>query len=213
MKGIILEGIPASGKSRVIAALRQQPTFLRQHSTIVLGEHYTERAIEHLAAQTPDRYEMHMNRVMACLEPLRVLTVDGKVFADHGARIRLRYVLERFHLTNVARHGGDEMMLRRVENTLNPYHPTVVLLTVPPEQIEARLRDAAERRQNGFAEYVQQYGESWAEAANFFRALQDRYLELYQHSRLAKLTIDVGSLTIDQAGEQLAEELWGEPTG
>ncbi len=140
MHGLILEGIPAVGKSRTLAELRASESFRQRASTLILGEHYTERAVEHRPDPDGVRHERLMYRVLAALEPLRVLSVDGPLFQRQHGQAALRYVLERFHLTNILCHAhGDEAMLQRVENTLKLYHPTLVLLTIAPAQIDERL--------------------------------------------------------------------------
>jgi thymidylate kinase len=137
MTGIILEGIPFAGKSRLLANLRAHPALAARSSLLLLGSPYTEDG-------AGERSEQLMYSLLAALEPLRVLTVESAgLRADAGAR--LLYVFERFHLTNILRHaGGDRGMLKRVEGMMRFYRPTTVLLTVSEEVLAQRLAAAGQ---------------------------------------------------------------------
>ncbi|MBI2302185.1 MAG: hypothetical protein HYU66_25055 [Armatimonadetes bacterium] len=207
MKGIILEGIPAGGKTRLIDALRRRPELLARPSTLVLGEHYTERAVEGLPHPGPHRYEQLAYRVLGMLEPLRVMTIEGRVFGGSGVDLRLRYILERFHLTAAACHAaGDLGMFRRIENALLPYHPLLVLVTLPPERIEERLRDTLPRRPECWRQFLFRQGATWEAIASFYTAQQTLYRELLAHSRLPTLEID-GTREPEEAAAELAAPL------
>jgi len=120
MTGIILEGIPFAGKSRLLANLRAHPALAARSSLLLLGSPYTEDG-------AGERSEQLMYSLLAALEPLRVLT------------------FERFHLTNILRHaGGDRGMLKRVEGMMRFYRPTTVLLTVSEEVLAQRLAAAGQ---------------------------------------------------------------------
>lgn len=204
MHGVILEGIPAVGKSRVLTALRASDAFRQQPSTLVLGEHYTERAVEHRPDHDGVRHERLMYRVLAALEPLRVLSVDGPLFQRHDGRAALRYVLERFHLTNVLCHAhGDRAMLHRVENTLRLYHPTVVLCTVAPELLEARLQDSLQRRNAAWREYLLAQADDWPGVVTRYVRLQDDYRRLASQSSLPWRELDLSDDDWAAAAEQV----------
>lgn len=203
MNGVILEGIPAVGKTRVLQALRERDSFQRRSSTLVLGEHYTERAIEQAPAAPASRYEKLMYRLLACLEPLRVLTVEGQVFQGAG-ELQLTYLFERFHLTNILTHGGSDLaMLQRVENTLRLYYPTVVLLTVAEDEIETRLRDTVERRTDCWREFLFRHGRSWDEVAFHYADQQNAFVELYGASELDKQSIDMSRTSYEDAASRI----------
>ncbi|MCC7493007.1 MAG: hypothetical protein IT204_11685 [Fimbriimonadaceae bacterium] len=195
MQGLILEGIPAVGKSRALAALRARPSFQGRASTLVLGEQYTERAVEAVEDVAAVRYERLMYRLLAALEPLRVLSVEGRVFQGSGAARRLRYVFERFHLTTVVLHaGGDQTMLRRIENTLRVYQPQVVLLTVSPEELSPRLRDTLSRRPPCWERYLERFGATWDDIVGGLLALQDEYRRALAASILPHLELNISQL-------------------
>jgi len=190
--GLILEGIPAVGKSRTLAELRASESFRQRASTLILGEHYTERAVEHRPDPDGVRHERLMYRVLAALEPLRVLSVDGPLFQRQHGQAALRYVLERFHLTNILCHAhGDEAMLQRVENTLKLYHPTLVLLTIAPEQIDERLRDSLTRRNESWREHLLSQAPDWSGVVARYVALQDDYRRLLSRSSLPWRELDL----------------------
>ncbi len=211
MRGLILEGIPAVGKSRVLSALRGLPSFQERTSTLILGEHYTERAVEQLEELSAVRYERLMYRILAALEPLRVLSVEGRVFGGAGEARRLRYVLERFHLTNVLNHGhGDGAMLRRVENTLRVYEPVVVLCVVDPGLVDARLRDTLDRRSPCWRDYLARFGETWDQIVAHFVAQQREFRSLLAESVLETRVLDLSDEAFGTAAEGL-DRLLDEP--
>lgn len=208
MNGLILEGIPAVGKSCALQALRACPEFQQRLSTLILSEHYTERAVEHVEEVAPVRYERLMYRLLAALEPLRVLGVEGPVFADGGAKARLRYVFERFHLTNILAHAnGDLAMLHRVENTLRVYQPVTVLLTVDPAEIEPRLQDTLARRNPGWQTWLLRQGRDLPAVAAHFADQQQRYRELLAAASLPGYELNVSELGYETVALRLNASL------
>ena len=204
MHGIILEGIPAVGKSRTLAALRASDSFRQRASTLILGEHYTERAVEHRPDPDGVRHERLMYRVLAALEPLRVLSVDGPLFKVQDGKAALRFVLERFHLTNILTHArGDEAMMQRVENTLALYHPTIVLLTVDDTVIDARLKGTLEWRNQGWRDYLESRASDWNGIVAYYRKLQDDYRKLMATSILPYQELDISDGDWERAAEAL----------
>ncbi|NUQ01229.1 MAG: hypothetical protein HUU35_15380 [Armatimonadetes bacterium] len=209
MTGLVLEGIPGVGKSRLLAALRELPEFQARPSTLVLAEHYTERAIETAVAPAAVRYERLMYRVLSALEPLRVMTVEGRVFG--AEKTRLRYVLERFHLSNVVLHAaGDRALLRRVENTLRLYHPSTLLLLVEPSEIEARLEDSLARRNTCWRDYLFRHGRDLPEVAEHFARQQEAFQALAADSSLPVEVLDMSATSLADAA-RLANELLDQP--
>jgi len=205
LHGIILEGIPAVGKTRTLEALRAAESFRHHPSTLILGEHYTERAVEHRPDRDGVRHERLMYRVLAALEPLRVLSVDGPLFRTQDGKATLRYVLERFHLTNVLCHGhGDEGMLARVENTLKLYQPTIVLCTVAPELIGDRLRDTLARRNEGWRQFLLSQADGWDGVVQHYTELQERYRQLLAQSILPSQELDLSDGDWARAAEAVA---------
>ncbi len=213
MNGVILEGIPAVGKSRVLAALRERPSFQRRLSTLVLSEHYTERAVEGEEDVAAVRYQRLMYRLLAALEPLRVLSSQGRVFDNGGDKARLRYVFERFHLTNVLTHGGGNPgMLREIENAMRIYHPVTFLLVVEATEIADRLADTLPRRNDGWREFLFRHGETMADVAAYYAEQQAGYRELAGASSLPTLELDLSRLTPAEAAARVDEAL-GQPVG
>jgi thymidylate kinase len=190
MNGIILEGIPCTGKSTLLRALRAHPALAPRQSLLVLSDLYTERA----ADGAPERFEHHMYRLLAAVEPLRVLTVESEALRGVDSA-RLIYLFERFHLTNILRHaGGDLDMLRRVEGMMRFYQPLTVLLHLAPELIEERLRSAGEAAWRA-------HGDDVAAAAARLAALQEDYVRLAAACTLPTVTIAAD----DEALERVAE--------
>lgn len=203
MTGIIVEGIPGCGKAEALARFRAHPRAAALRSLVVLGEHYTERAIEHRQQRAPERYEQLMYRILAALEPLRVLTVEGDVFEQEPAA-RLVYLVERFHLTNVLRHAdGDPMMLKRVEGMMRFYNPHTLLIVADPGQLEARLRAAAAQRPAAWRAGLWAGGEDWETAARWCAELQEGYLRLAAHCTLPTEVIDVSTVGVEGVVERM----------
>ena len=195
--GIIIEGIPCAGKSTLLAEVRAHPTFLARQSVLMLSEHYTERAIEGRPDQRPERYEQLMYRLLAAIEPLRVLTVESDVLRRRPSA-QLLWVLERFHFTNLIRHAdGDIDMLRRIEGMMRFYRPTTVVITVPPEQIETQLAVSLEQRNDAWREFVFSLGDDLPTVAQVFIRWQEQYLALAQASVLPTLVVTMGEQARD----------------
>ena len=195
--GIIIEGIPCAGKSTLLAEVRAHPAFLARQSVLMLSEHYTERAIEGRPDQRPERYEQLMYRLLAAIEPLRVLTVESDVRRRRPSA-QLLWILERFHFTNLIRHAdGDLAMLKRIEGMMRFYRPTTVVITVPPEQIEAQLAASLEQRNDAWREFVFSFGADLPTVAQVFIRWQEQYLALAEASGLPTLVVPMGEQARD----------------
>ncbi|MBI5835160.1 MAG: hypothetical protein HZB16_22880 [Armatimonadetes bacterium] len=206
--GIVIEGIPCAGKSCLLAEIRAHPTFLARQSVLMLSEHYTERAIEGRPDQRPERYEQLMYRLLAAIEPLRVLTVESDVLRRRPDA-QLLWVLERFHFTNLIRHAnGDLDMLRRIEGMMRFYRPTTVVITVPPEQIEAQLAGSLDHRNVAWRDFVFSLGPDLASVAQVFTQWQEQYLALAEASTLPTMVVPMG----EQARQALLGLIATEPT-
>lgn len=194
MTGIILEGIPGCGKAQVLRELRGHPRLTARGSMLVLSSPYTERAIEHRIARPPERYEQLVYRLLAALEPLRVLTVEGSLFARQPAA-QLVWLFERFHLTNVIRHGGgDPGMLKRMEGMMRFYNPQTVLLTLSADALAERVAQ------------LPAPADPAALTAQYL-ALQQSYVELAARSTLPTHTLVVDELGVAGVVNKVAELL------
>jgi hypothetical protein len=105
MRGCILEGVTASGKSTIFRRIQQK--LVEEHpaqTKLLYSEHYTERMLEHLREANELTELAVAEHLKALLQPLQMLS--GKKarskFAGRSGNASAIAVLERFLLGHVA---------------------------------------------------------------------------------------------------------------
>lgn len=190
MKGIILEGVTGSGKTRIFGHLQRMLAAERPSNTkIFLSEHYTERVLEHHRENGTLTSAMvldHLQRIIGMLESLRSTKVASK-FSGRGGNVTVLVVVERFLLGQVALMSTSDpsswcVSPPLVDEIAALYRRAdacglrTVVLRVAPDAMRDRVLSTRRYRNAAWCDYLASQGDDDVIVARY-TALQNSMLE------------------------------------
>ncbi len=190
-RGLLLEGIPGSGKSTVFRALSasQRVQALPEPGRFFFPEQLTQRVLERAyraGTLDPGDHAAHLGGIVAFLEQQAALLRD-RGFAPAGPDGFL-YVIERFHLTHLIDYAylrwGD---LQPVDAALGALGCRMCLFVVDGDTLRRRL---FRPRWPGWLSYLDVLADGPAAVVDHYLRAQDRFLALAQRSALVHEVID-----------------------
>lgn len=222
MKGIILEGVTGSGKTRIFGHLQRMLTAERPSNTkIFLSEHYTERVLEHQRESgtlTPAVVLDHLQRMIGMLESLRSAKAASK-FSGRGGNATVLVVVERFLLGQVALMSTSDPSSWRVSPPLvdaiaalyrriDACGLRTIVLRVLPDAMRDRVLSTRRYRNAAWCDYLASLGDDDAIVARY-TAVQNTMLE---HSRSLEAIVqptftEIGADWEDDQYEAVADDL------
>jgi len=203
MKGLLLEGIAVAGKSAIIRALREHPSWRRRRSTLVLSDFFTERANDHLRSLTAESYRTLMQRNLRILQAAKQIESGSPLF-DSEDRRDLCYVLEGFHLTNALVHtdvGTD--VYADIDTELERLDCQLALIVVDEKLIGVRTIEEYRRRDERWRAAQDRLESRVGDLAVYYAKLQDAYLKALQTTVMKNITVNA----TDQDWQRCAEEI------
>ena len=141
IRGAVLEGCSASGKTSVLKALKlRQAQLDLERSVAVLGEHYSQ-ALQNFHGEhrwlSQDNHQLILTERIEALESLeRWSSAMGP--ASRQAR-GVFFVLERFHLNHRLTYEEDVDWVEETETRLEKLYAVCFLLTVSEPHVADRL--------------------------------------------------------------------------
>jgi thymidylate kinase len=170
MKIIVLEGSSASGKTTTAKLLLDALT-KKGKSARVIEEDLTLMPILN-------------NR-------------DSKISLDHLMRViktafegKFDFIIfDRLHLTASAITASNLSEYFKIEDELLNYHPLLVLLTIPQNQIPKRIRESIKFRNASWGEYVRKKGSDQEINEHYIEA-QKKVIKQFKDSGLPKIQFD-----------------------
>ncbi len=196
--GILLEGIPGSGKSSVFEGLRQAKRVCSrpEPSRHYYSEHATQRVLElaaHRGEFGPRDHLAHLEGILDEIARKRE-SLLSRGFEPDGESGFL-YILERFHLTHAAYYPYlDWDFLFPLDARLAEMGCRLCLLTVNARALEERIfRD----RWPGWLDYVRRYGETRGGIIEHYLRQQDEYLHMAKMSAMECIVEDTSHCTPD----------------
>jgi thymidylate kinase len=158
----IFEGIATSGKSSVIAALKER---LADKKVVVFGEADTHIPIK------DDRKELHLQFFSDLVN--RALGANADVV-----------LFDRLYMTQAFRAGANMADYADIEQRLQARGAETILLEVDVDSIAERLGTAMEHRDPAWRAYLDGKGNSTESVATLYAAQQYRMLESVRESLL-----------------------------
>jgi hypothetical protein len=189
VRGIIVEGVTASGKSTILRSLQQRLAIERPTTTkLFLSEHYTERVLEDARANhtlTLAKALQHITELVSTIEQINSWKVNGK-FADISGNSEIIVLVERFygaHVANLESRGVpmSQTILQSVAtlyDRLASIGMSIAILTVQPELLPAPVADTRGNRNQKWSNYLDSIGDREAINAHFLR-WQERLVSFY----------------------------------
>ncbi len=210
MCGLILEGVPASGKTTLLKALSSHPHFspLKFPSRIILSDHHTQRVLE----KQNNRGELtprsalkllcgHADYIRQRRDYLqRIQWCDPDMEAH-----RLVFMWERFHLSHVL--DFDSISWEDVSGIdaqladLNARH--VILRLKRQEMISRIIRERQD--QPHWNRYIRRFGATEDAVADHYSRQQEKLLELAERSRIPRQVIDTGNLSPEDCLREIVD--------
>lgn len=190
MRGIILEGVTASGKTTLLKYLQRRLVGIRPGSTkVVISEHYTERVLEDIKANGELLHShafAHLDGVLEQLEQMQSWKETSK-FAENRENAEIFVFLERFlgsHVANLEITCGrvpDEAFFktaRELYQRAGILGFTIAILRLPPERLAASLNDTYARRNDKWRTYLDTIGNK-ASLIDYHTRWQASLLQFY----------------------------------
>ena len=189
MRGIILEGISASGKSTILNLIQKRILEERPASTkLFISEHYTQRMLEHeLEAHnlTSKQVKLHAERIIRNLNVYQSM-LDKSKFAERPSGADTFVTIERFLFTFLATQSNklgpySVIDVERQLNKLSKMNIRQYLLVLSEEKLKEHISRTLTHRNKQWADYVDKKGgadgivkESMEWQENFLK-LADKY--------------------------------------
>jgi thymidylate kinase len=182
MKGIILDGMVATGKTTVLKHVNQLlATNQSNCSKIFLTEHYTQRMLEHFkdGDLISSKYiSKHTKEIIRNLETYQDMLSVSK-FSENISNAEMYVVVERFIFTLMTSSkenqyytesdvAADLLRLRRI-------NVKQIVLKIPEDKILERIMDTLQYRNDYWKGYLKSIGNE-EEIFNYFLKWQQSFL-------------------------------------
>jgi thymidylate kinase len=221
MRGIIVEGVTASGKSTILRSLQQRLAIERPTTTkLILSEHYTERVLEDARAShtlTHNKTLQHITELVSTIEQINSWKVNGK-FADISGNSEIIVLVERFygaHVANLESLGVSVpqtilQSLATLYDRLASIGMSIAILTVQPELLPAAVADTRGNRNQEWSNYLDSIGDREAINAHFLN-WQERLVSFYatlgSHAKITTRSFCTSTRTLPALSDELFQLL------
>jgi hypothetical protein len=214
VSGLLLEGVSGSGKTALLRALLDGNDFASGGplSTMILTEHQTQRVLEKRDREqgltVVDNLGLLEGHV-GYLESLNARLEAMEWCRKGQTNQRVRFVLERFHLTHVVQYEHMTWpMLEDIDRRLADLRATLVLLLVDEAALHDRLFSG---RDEAWLSYMQRFGKTRGKIVAHFMRQQEEYVALADRSSLRSITVETGRLRASEAAHVVLD-LWNTGT-
>jgi thymidylate kinase len=165
MRGIIIDGVVASGKSSIIRYVQRELVELYpQRSKLFLSEHYTERMLEGLRENgqlNGKRTKEHIQSILETFQKYNQMLLNSKFNSENG-NAELILVIERFILTHLAslkdRRGYSLKEVQEHLLTVKKYNIKQIVLVIPECKLNKRLMSTIRYRNDNWKRYLYSNG-------------------------------------------------------
>jgi hypothetical protein len=185
VRGAVLEGCSAAGKTSVLKALKRlQAELDLERSVVIIAEHYSQ-ALQKLGQErawlSPEEHRLLLSERLEALEALQRWGERLHPVSDNAGGVF--FVLERFHLNHRMTYQEDLDWSAGIEARLAHLGAMCCLLTVSesfvPERLAMRLRASGKPHDTAHV----------AQATRDFLKQQERFHEAAKRSALPTLIL------------------------
>ena len=206
IRGAVLEGCSAAGKTSVLKALKRRLAELElERSIVILSEHYSQ-ALQKIGGEyrllTPDEHRSLLDERLHALESLQQW---GLVLGSASIQSRgVFFVLERFHLNHRIAYAQLSEATEQ-EARLKKLHAVCFLLTVSESHVAQRL--TVRLRASGRSCDPQ----AVAAASDEFMIEQAKFVQAAERSSLSTIVINTDDQNWQRCADLILEHLSTEP--
>jgi len=214
MRGIIIDGVVASGKSSIAKYLQQElvKTY-PQRSKFFLSEHYTERMLERLKENnqlTAKRTKQHIQDILETLQKYNEMLENSK-FNSNPKNAELILVIERFiltHLTSLKDKRGYSLKEAQQQFLLaRRFNIRQIVLIIPEKDLKERIMSTVRYRNDNWREYLYSNGNE-AQVIRNFQQWQNRLKEYASKFSdfIETTTIEITHTNYEQYAKEILEK-------
>jgi adenylate kinase family enzyme len=195
-KGLIIEGIPGTGKTSLLEKLRQDNIGqkLKCSSEFIFSEEITQRVLEKQFNDGKLDKTNNIKLLEDIISPLE--NYQLKLLNRGWSHLQFYYILERFHLTHVSYYsylGWEDV--EDIDNRLYNLGSKVCLLTMKDKVFSDRLIN---RRGEPWRKYLSRYGKTEKEIIKHYINQQKDLIELTRKTKLPLLMIDTTYMSLEE---------------
>lgn len=206
-RGMVIEGIPGSGKTSTIRQLQKLQAFCQREATtfLLFGEEMTQRTLELRMKENRLSVEDHEKLLDELLSPLEL---QQQRFAERGWRGEQRtfeflYLFERFHLTHATYYPYlTGWNYQSIEERLVNLSAKGCLLVMDQAVMQERIINS--RPFPGWRNYLARYGETDQAIINHYVRQQEALIQEVKQSQLDWLVVD----TTEANWSLVAPQVW-----
>jgi thymidylate kinase len=192
-KGLIVEGIPGTGKSTLIRTIQRQERFLKRDTItcLIFGEEMTQRTLEkrmHKGNLSAEDHFQLFDELLALLERQQE-RFAGRGWTGEKDSKHIYYLLERFHLTHATYYPYlREADFSAVEERLLRLGARGCLLVMERHVMRERIIES--RPFPAWRSYIARYGDNEDAIVEHYWRQQEQMLAKAERSPLPWLVLD-----------------------
>lgn len=188
MKIVILEGIATSGKTSV---RKEFEKILETKSLKYLFVDESETLMPILHNFDPKISSDYITNILD-----KYLNLDTDVL-----------IFDRLYLTHLWKTGSDMDMFEGFVEKLKKHKALLCYLEIPEEKIQERIQGAMSHRDEKWAEYVREKGESMLEITDYYTNQQKELLNLLTQISIPYQVFDTADLNFKGIAETIYQKL------
>ena len=193
MNRIIVEGITGTGKTTILN-MYNDITGLEKKDSIILSQFYTSSvAFKDETLIAKNKVKKNMKKITGMIIWLDELY---ELYGNSNYKSKVDVFLETFHIENFIKYNiSDYSLFEEIDSLLFQMGFKLIVLYLPENSIKVRSIELTKKHRNSqsWNVYLDDL-EKRNGAINYFIDIQQRILNLSQHSKLPKMYIDTQNM-------------------
>lgn len=201
--GLVIEGIPGTGKSTLIHHLSRHPTISNREfmTFLTYGEEITQRVLEKKHNQGQISKQDNLNLLREIIDPLENYRDYYQQRWSSSAGYKFAFILERFHLTHTTYFEHlDWSDVIEFDRKLARLNTKVCLLTLSRSVMKDRI---IYRRGEEWRNYISRFGTTEEEIIDYYWQVQQQKKKLAAKSKLPVFTVNTSQISERKAVEKV----------